>query len=314
MARKYAAEFLGTALLVLFGAGAATLVFGFRIFGSSLASGILAVAVAFGLILTLLVYVIGPISGCHVNPAVTLGAFLTKRIPIMQLAGYWVAQLAGAVAGAALLLWMLHASPFYSKSRNGLGANGWGPNSLLHIGAAGAFLVEVVLTAVFVYAVLSFTRKGASVPVQGVGIGVSLAIVNLMGIAFDGASVNPARSFGPAILSGGLPLSQLWLFLVAPLVGAVLAAGVHLLFHPLPDAAGGGTRTEQEVAYAAADEQLRPAGHVTSTSAGRVSEATPGRRTVAGSSATGTSATGTSATGTSGTASLPDDPGAGPLR
>src|SRR5580658_8392866 len=114
MARKYAAEFLGTALLVLFGAGAATLVFGFRIFGSSLASGILAVAVAFGLILTLLVYVIGPISGCHVNPAVTLGAFLTKRIPIMQLAGYWVAQLAGAVAGAALLLWMLHASPFYS--------------------------------------------------------------------------------------------------------------------------------------------------------------------------------------------------------
>jgi aquaporin Z len=272
MARKYAAEFLGTALLVLFGAGMATLVFGFRIFGGDVASGILAVALAFGLILTLLVYVLGPISGCHLNPAVTLGAFLTKRISAADLAGYWVSQLVGAIVGAVLLLWMLSASPFYSKSKNGLGANGFGPNSLLHIGAGGAFLVEVVLTTVFVYAVLSFTRKQASAAVQGVGIGVALAIVNLLGIAFDGTSVNPARSFGPAILSGGLPLSQLWLFLIAPLVGAVLAAGVLLLFHPLSGDAGpgaGGAPGEQQVSDRAADEQGHSAARATSASSGQ---------------------------------------------
>jgi aquaporin Z len=272
MARKYAAEFLGTALLVLFGAGTATLVFGFRVFGMSLASGILAVALAFGLIMTLLAYVIGPISGCHINPAVTLGAFLTKRISGSELARYWIAQLAGGVVGAVLLLWMLSTSPFYSKSRNGLGANGYGPNSLLHIGAGGAFLVEVVLTAVFVYAVLGFTRKQTSPAVRGVGIGVSLAIVNLFGIAFDGTSVNPARSFGPAIVSGGLPLSQLWLFLIAPLVGAVLAAGVHLLFHPLHDGSelgAPGARGEQQVSYGAADEQGHRAGQATSASTGQ---------------------------------------------
>jgi aquaporin Z len=271
MARKYAAEFLGTALLVLFGAGTATLVFGFRIFNMDVASGIVAVALAFGLIMTLLVYVIGPISGCHINPAVTLGSYLTKRISAAELVGYWVAQLVGAIVGAVLLLWMLSTSPFYSKSRNGLGANGFGPASLLHIGAGGAFLVEVVLTSVFVYAVLGFTRRKASVPVQGVGIGVSLALVNLMGIAFDGTSVNPARSFGPAILSGGLALSQLWLFLIAPLVGAVLAAGLHLLFHPLPGSstAAGGARGEQQVSYRAADEQGYPGGRATSASTGQ---------------------------------------------
>jgi aquaporin Z len=258
MARKYAAEFLGTALLVLFGAGTATLVFGFRIFGSSLASGILAQAIAFGLIIALLTYVIGPISGCHVNPAVTLGLFLSKRMSGKDMVAYWIAQLVGAIVGAALLLWMLHTSPFYSKSRNGLGANGFGPNSLLHVGAGGAFLVEVVLTAVFVYTWLSFSRKQTSVGVQGVGIGLSLAVVNMLGTAFDGTSVNPARSFGPAVLSGGLALSQLWLFLIAPLVGAVLAAGVHMLFHPVPD--GGDTRTERQVSYAAADEQVYAAG------------------------------------------------------
>jgi aquaporin Z len=269
MARKYGAEFLGTALLVLFGAGTATLVFGFRIFNMDVASAIVAVALAFGLIMTLLAYVLGPISGCHINPAVSLGAFLTNRISGSELAGYWIAQLAGAIVGAVLLLWMLSTSPFYTKSRNGLGANGFGPNSLLHIGAGGAFLVEVVLTAVFVYAVLSFTRRGASLAVQGVGMGVSLAIVNLMGIAFDGTSVNPARSFGPAILSGGLALSQLWLFLIAPLVGAVLAAGVHLLFHPLPGGSrpgAGGAGGEQQVSYRAADEQAYVPGRATSAS------------------------------------------------
>jgi aquaporin Z len=238
MARKVAAELLGTALLVLFGAGAATLMLGFRIFGTSLAAGILAVALAFGLIYAALVYVIGPISGGHVNPAVTLGAFLCRRISAVDLAAYWAAQLVGAAIGALLLFWMVSTSPVYTKSRIGLGANGWGASSLLRIGAGGAFLTEVILTAVFVLVVLSLTREGASVPVSGMGIGIALALVNLIGIPFDGASVNPARSFGPAVVVGGTALRQLWLFLVAPLVGAAFAAGIHLLLHPVRPSAG----------------------------------------------------------------------------
>jgi len=247
MARRFAAELLGTALLVFFGAGVATLVFGFGFFGASIAAGMVAVALAFGLIYAALVYVIGPISGGHVNPAVTLGAFLARRNSLIDLAAYWAAQLVGAIVGAALLLWMFHEVPFYTRSRFGLGANGYGRASLLHIGAGGAFLVEVLLTLVFVLVVLSLTREGATVAVSGMGIGIALALANLIGIPFDGASVNPARSFGPAVLLGGTALSQLWVFLIAPLVGAALAAGIHLLFHPVGAGArkaNGGTRDE----------------------------------------------------------------------
>jgi aquaporin Z len=242
MARRFAAEFTGTALLVFFGIGMATLVFGFRIFGSSLVAGVLAVAIVFGLIYAALVYVIGPISGGHVNPAVSLGAFLARRISAVDLIVYWVAQLAGAIAGAALVLWLLNTSPLYHKSREGLGTNGYGADSLLHVSAGGAFLAEVLLTTAFVLVVLSLTRKGATLAVAGMGIGLALTLVNLVGILFDGCSVNPARSFGPAVLVGGAPLSQLWVFLVAPLAGAVVATGIHILFYPLASKA----RTAEE--------------------------------------------------------------------
>jgi aquaporin Z len=235
MARKFAAEFLGTILLVFFGVGAATLVFGYRAFGTSLAAGILLVALTFGLIYAALVYVTGPISGGHVNPAVTFGAFLSRRIGLIETVGYWVAQLAGGVVGALLLYWMMHTSPLYSKSRIGLGANGYGASSILHISAGGAFLVEVILTTFFVLVVLSLTREEASTAVSGMGIGIALALANIIGIPFDGASVNPARSLGPAVVTGGSALSQLWVFLVAPMVGAILAAGLHFLVHPLPE-------------------------------------------------------------------------------
>jgi aquaporin Z len=234
MGRKFAAEFLGTAMLVFFGAGVATLVLGFRIFGASLAAGVIAIALAFGLIYAGLVYVIGPISGGHVNPAVSLGAYLANRISALEMVAYWVAQLIGSIMGTLVLWWVLSTSPFYSKSRIGLGANGYGANSLLHIGGGGAFLIEIVLTGVFVLVVLSLTREGATVAVSGMGIGIALALANLIGVPFDGASVNPARSFGPAIVSGGSVLSQLWLFLIAPLVGAILATGVHLMLYPVP--------------------------------------------------------------------------------
>jgi aquaporin Z len=116
----------------------------------------------------------------------------------------------------------------------GLGANGYGANSILHVDASGAFLVEVLLTTAFVLVVLSLTREEASIAVSGIGIGIALALVNLIGIPFDGTSVNPARSFGPAVVAGGTAFSQVWVFLLAPLVGAFIAAILHYALHPLP--------------------------------------------------------------------------------
>jgi aquaporin Z len=255
-ARRYLAELIGTGLLVFFGAGAATVSFGFQAFGSSVSAGILLTGLVFGLVLLGLAAVIGPISSCHVNPAVTLGAFLAKRIPPIDLIGYWLAQLVGALLGALLLLWVMHSSPLYSKAKIGLGANGYGRLSLLHASGGGAFLTEVILTAVFVLVVLAATRKDASARVAPFVIAVTLALVNIAGIPIDGASVNPARSFGPAIVVGGVPLSQLWVFLLAPLVGAVLAVAVYLLFHRIGDDAVSAADT---VGSGAADSGTAPA-------------------------------------------------------
>lgn len=235
MARRYLAELIGTGLLVFFGAGIATVSFGFRGFGTSVSAGILLTGLVFGLVLLGLVAVIGPISSCHVNPAVTLGAFLARRIPLVDLLGYWVAQMLGGLLGALLLLWVMHSSPGYSTTKIGLGANGYGGLSLLHFSGGGAFLTEVILTSVFVLVVLAATRKDASASVAGIVVGLALALVNIMGIPIDGASVNPARSFGPAVLVGGQALSQLWLFLIAPLVGAVLGVAVYMLLHRVGD-------------------------------------------------------------------------------
>jgi aquaporin Z len=240
-------------------------------FGSSVAAGILLTGLTFGLVLTGLVAVIGPISGCHVNPAVTLGAFLARRINVIDLVGYWVSQLIGGLAGALLLLWVMHSSPFYVRPRIGLGANGYGSLSLLHASAGGAFLIEVIITAAFVLVVLSATRKGASAPVAGLVIGFALALVNIMGIPIDGASVNPARSFGPAIVVGGAWFSQLWLFLIAPLVGAILAAGLFMLFHQVgvaPSKAAGDVMAEHTMTMSAADEaDIAAAGPAATTTA-----------------------------------------------
>jgi aquaporin Z len=258
MARKYAAEFLGTMFLVFFGAGVAALVLGYRIFGSSLIAGVVAVALAFGLTLAALVYVIGPISGAHVNPAVTLGAYIARRMTLTEAAGYWVAQLAGGIVGALLLWWMMQTSAFYAKPKIGLGANGYGASSILHVGGGGAFLVEVILTTFFVLVVLSLTREATNVTVSGLGIGVALAVVVLIGVPFDGTSVNPARSLGPAVVTGGAALSQVWVFLVAPLAGGVLAALLHQLVYPAPAGLLGWRRTTQAAGTQPAEE-LQPA-------------------------------------------------------
>jgi aquaporin Z len=227
--KKLVAEFFGTLILVVVAVGVATESFGFHLFGLSFSAGVVTTALAFGLVLGALAYAIGPISGAHVNPAVTLGFIATARMRLGEGIAYIVAQLLGAIAGAYLLYAMMDTSPFYSKSRIGLGADGYGSASHLHVSQGGAFLIEVVLTAVFVMVVLFATHKAAIQGAAGVAIGFGLVVVHLIGIPLTGTSVNPARSLGPALVLGGTALSQVWLFLVAPLVGALVAAIIHWL-------------------------------------------------------------------------------------
>ena len=191
-----------------------------------------ATALAFGLVLLALAYVLGPISGCHVNPAVTIGALVAGRIPLAEAVGYWIAQFVGGILGALLLWGTFAASPLYNRHTTGLGADGWGAASHIHISAGGAFLAEVVLTALFVFAVLGATSKAVNASLAGLVIGLSLTVVHLIGIPITGTSVNPARSLGPALIVGGTALSQVWLFIVAPLVGGIVAAGLHELLYP----------------------------------------------------------------------------------
>ncbi len=240
--RKLAAEFLGTALLVIFAVGTATLSFGFKFAGASTSAGVVTTALAFGLVLLALVYAIGPISGCHVNPAVTIGFLASRRIALSEAIGYWIAQLGGGVAGAVVLWAIFEGSPDYSRATTGLGADGWGKHSLTHINTGGAFAAETVLTFLFVLVVLSATSRIASAEFAGLAIGMALTVVHLVGIPLTGTSVNPARSLGPAVVVGGDALRQLWLFILAPLLGGVIAALVHqylFLEQPAPPVPGG---------------------------------------------------------------------------
>ena len=236
MIRKFAVEFLGTAILVFFAVGVATLMFGFKFAGASVAAGVVATALAFGLTLLSLVYLIGPVSGCHVNPAVTVGALLAGRIPLGEAVGYWIAQFAGGIVGALALWGTFSTSPRYSRTITGLGTDGWGKASLINIGVGGAFIFETVLTAIFVFIVLRVTSATANAATAAIAIGLTLTVVHLVGIPITGTSVNPARSLGPAIVVGGTALSQVWLFIVAPLVGGLLAAGLHRLLYREEDA------------------------------------------------------------------------------
>jgi aquaporin Z len=227
--KKLLAEFVGTAVLVVIAVGVATESFGFHLFGLSTSAGVVATAFAFGLVLVALVYAIGPISGCHINPAVTMGFLASGRMKLVEGVSYMVAQVVGGIAGAFLLYWMMTTSPLYHKAVQGLGTDGYGSKSLLHISQGGAFLVEVVLTAVFVMVVLFATHKAAIQGAAGVAIGFALVMVHLIGIPLTGTSVNPARSLGPALVVRGTALSQVWLFIIAPLVGGIVAALIHMV-------------------------------------------------------------------------------------
>jgi aquaporin Z len=232
MSRKFFAELLGTAILVFFAVGTATLMFGFKFDGGSVAAGVAATALAFGLVLMGLVYAIGPISGCHVNPAVTIGALFARRISLGEAMSYWVAQFSGGILGALLLWAVFQQSALYHTATQGLGTDGYGSASLIHISQGGAFLAEVILTALFVFVILGVTSKVANAAVAGLVIGLTLTVIHLVGIPITGTSVNPARSLGPALVVGGQALSQVWLFIVAPLVGGVVAAILHRVLYP----------------------------------------------------------------------------------
>ncbi len=190
--------------------------------------GTIGVAFAFGFALLALVYALGPISGCHVNPAVTAGVLLARKITIRDAAGYVVAQAVGAILAAGLVLLIARDVPGgYDAGTAGLGANGFGAHSPGHYGMGAAFLAEVVLTTLLVFTVLRATDSTAPVGFAGLAIGIVLVLIHLVGIPVTNTSVNPARSLGPAVYVGGWALKQLWLFIVAPLVGGALAAAAY---------------------------------------------------------------------------------------
>jgi aquaporin Z len=191
--------------------------------------GNLGVAFAFGLSLLAMAYAIGPISGCHINPAVTLGLLATKRIEISEAVRYWIAQVLGAIVAAGVLLIIAKSKTGgYNAGEMGLGANGYGDHSPGGYALGGAFLAEVILTAFLIFTILAATDKIANVAFAGIPIGLVLTLIHLVGIPITNLSVNPARSIGPALFVGGWALEQLWMFIVAPVVGAILGAGVHM--------------------------------------------------------------------------------------
>lgn len=225
MTKKLIAEFFGTAVLVLFGVGSAVIAgadgtTGIGLTGISLAFGISIVAAAYG---------IGAISGAHLNPAVSLGMVTAGRMTVGEFVGYAIAQIAGAIVAAGILLVTATGKADYSVATNGLGQNGFGAGYGGGYGLGAALVFEFVFTFVFVTVILGATGKGAAAGFAGLAIGLTLAGIHLVGINVTGVSVNPARSIGPALFVGGKALADLWVFIVAPLAGGALAGLVYAM-------------------------------------------------------------------------------------
>ena len=208
--KKYISECIGTAVLVLFGCGTAVVSGG----------DLVATSLAFGLSIVAMAYVIGNISGCHVNPAVSLAMLISKKMDIKDFIGYVISQIVGAFVGAGILYFILNTTP---DGVVALGTNGFGANYGLEINMISALIVEIVLTFVFIYTILGVTSDESKSSVAGIVIGLTLTFVHLIGINLTGTSVNPARSLAPAVLMGGEALKQVWLFIIAPLCGSALA-------------------------------------------------------------------------------------------
>jgi len=220
--KKYLAELIGTFSLVLFGCGAAVIAGNVQVGPSGI--GLLGISIAFGFAVVAMAYAIGPISGCHINPAVTVGVLVAGRMTGKDAVGYIVSQLIGATIGAGVLSLIASGKSDWVITEWGLGSNGWGEGYLGQYNTTSAFVTETVFTCLFLFVILAVTSKYGNSTMAGLAIGVTLMLIHLVVIPVTGTSVNPARSFGPAILSGGKALSQLWLFFVAPILGAIIAA------------------------------------------------------------------------------------------
>ena len=212
--KKYVAELIGTLVLVFMGCGSA------MVLGCSVGGGHLAVALAFGLSIVAMAYVIGNISGCHINPAVSLAMLINKKISTVDFGGYVAAQVLGAIAGACLLKMMVGFG--VKDLTDALGSNGVANAG----GIGGAIVIEIILTFIFIFTILGVTSDKNKGSVAGIVIGLTLTFVHIVGIPLTGTSVNPARSIGPALLAGGLALQNVWVFIIAPLAGATIAAVV----------------------------------------------------------------------------------------
>ena len=218
--KKYICELIGTMVLVLFGCGSAAVA------GSVL--GNLGIAMAFGLSIVAMAYIIGDISGCHINPAVSLGMWINKRMDTKDFVGYIISQCIGALIGIGLLAFIINScSDLGGYMLTGLGQNGFGAASSVGISMTGALVVEIILTFVFVFTVLGVTRTQKTGPLAGIVIGLTLAFVHIMGIPLTGTSVNPARSLAPALVIGGQALNQVWVFIVGPAIGAIIAGLIY---------------------------------------------------------------------------------------
>jgi aquaporin Z len=216
--QKYIAELIGTFVLVFFGCGSAVVA------GKSI--GFLGISLAFGIAVLVMVYAIGAISGCHINPAITIAMLVNGKISGKDAGMYIIAQCIGAVIASVLLLAIMTGNPAYNIATDGLGQNGFGAASPGGFSMVSGLIAEVILTFIFLMVIFGATSKAAPAGFAGIAIGLSLTTVHLVGIPITGTSVNPARSLGPALVVGGTALSQLWLFIIAPIIGAVLAAFV----------------------------------------------------------------------------------------
>jgi aquaporin Z len=218
---KYAAEMFGTFVLVFAGLGTAVIAGG--------QVGNVGVALAFGLALMAMVFTVGPISGCHLNPAVTLAVAISRRMQISQALGYMAAQVVGATIASGIVLFIANGAPGgYNAALSGLAATGYGAHSPGHFSLAACFIAEMFLTMLLAGTVLGATDNRAPAGFAGIPIGLILTTIILAGIPVTNGSFNPARSIGPAIFAGGWALQQLWLFIVAPLAGGILASGIYL--------------------------------------------------------------------------------------
>lgn len=229
---KFVAELIGTFGLVLFGCGAAV-VAGANSLGGLSGLGLLGISLAFGLAVLVFAYAIGGISGCHINPAVTIGLLIAGKISWRDTLVYIVAQCVGALLGAFVLQQLLHGQlSGFTAGEWAYGANGWGIGYQNEYNMETAFLVEVLLTFIFVFVILATTSTVGNSNMAGLAIGFTLVLIHLVAIPITGTSVNPARSFGPAVFAGGQALAQLWLFIAAPIMGAIFAALLWKLLAP----------------------------------------------------------------------------------